>query len=114
MKARIPNLLLFCSLFFGGCADFAAQNMQRRQSYVISHPNLEHAIRYAIFNRRIRLGMTQEQVTASWGHPHRVKRNVYSFGVYEQWVYGSCYLNFENDVLTSRQDKKIQSSRQTR
>ena len=50
MNARILNLLFFCSLFFGGCFDFAAQNVQRRQTYAESHPNLEHAVRNAIFN----------------------------------------------------------------
>jgi hypothetical protein len=101
MKAGILSLLLCCSLFFGGCFDSAAQNMQRRQSYAQSHPDLEQAIRSAIFNRRIIIGMTQEQVTASWGRPQRIKRYVYSFGVYQQWIYGSQYLNFKNGVLTS-------------
>ncbi|MHC4325372.1 MAG: hypothetical protein ACYSUX_14000 [Planctomycetota bacterium] len=106
MKAGILNLLLFCSLFLSGCFDSTAQNAQRRQSYLESHPNLEHAVRNAIFNRRIIIGMTQEQVTASWGRPHSVRKNVFSFGVYEQWIYGRWYLNFQNGVLISRQGKK--------
>jgi hypothetical protein len=105
MNARILNLLFFCSLFFGGCFDYAAQNVQRRQTYAESHPNLEQAVRNAIFNRRIITGMTQEQVTASWGRPERVRRNVYSFGVYEQWIYGSWYLNFKNGILTTHKMK---------
>jgi hypothetical protein len=105
MKAGILSLLLCCSLFFGGCFDSAVQNMQRRQSYARSHPDLEQAIRSAIFNRRVIIGMTQEQVTATWSLPQRVKRNVYSFGVYEQWIYGSWYLNFTNGILTSREIK---------
>jgi hypothetical protein len=101
MKAGIPSLLLCCSLFFGGCFDSATRDMQRRQSYAQSHPGLAQAIRSAIFNRTIIIGMTQEQVIASWGRPQRIKRYVYSFGVYEQWVYGSRYLNFKNGTLTS-------------
>jgi hypothetical protein len=108
MKAGIVNLLLCCSLFFGGCFDSAARNVQRRQRYAASHPNLEPAVRYAIFNRRIIAGMTQEQVTASWGRPKRVKRNVYSFGVYEQWIYDSWYLNFENGILTTYKMKQTE------
>ena len=108
MKAGILNLLFCCSLFFCGCFDFAAQNVQRRQTYAESHPNLEHAVRNAIFNRRIIIGMTQEQVTASWGRPQRVKRTIYSFGVYEQWIYDGWYLNFENGILTTRKMKKTE------
>jgi hypothetical protein len=57
MNARILDLLFCCSLFFCGCFDFAAQNVQRRQTYAESHPNLEHVIRNAIFNRRIITGL---------------------------------------------------------
>ena len=52
--------------------------------------------------------MTQEQVTASWGRPQRVKRNAYSFGVYEQWIYGSWYLNFKNGILTTHKMRKTE------
>ena len=108
MNARILILLLCCSLFFGGCFDFAPQNVQGQQTYAESHSNLEPAVRYAIFNRRIITGMTQEQVTASWDRPQRVKRKVYPFGVYEQWIYGSWHLNFKNGILTTHKMKKTE------
>ena len=108
MKVGILNLLFCCSLFFGGCLDSAAQKVQRRQTYAESRPNLEPEVRYAIFNRRIITGMTQEQVTASWGRPQRIKRNIYSFGVYEQWIYGSWCLNFKNGILTTHKIKKTE------
>jgi len=108
MKVGILNLFFCCSLFFGGCIDSAAHNVQRRQTYAESHTNLEPEVRYAIFNRRIITGMTQDQVTASWGRPQRVKRNVYSFGEYEQWIYGSWYLNFKNGILTTHKMRKTE------
>ena len=108
MKVGILNLFFCCSLFFGGCLGYAPEKVQRRQTYTGNHPNLENVVRYAIFNRRIITGMTQEQVTASWGRPRRVKRNVYSFGVYEQWIYGSWYLNFKNGILTAHEMKKTE------
>lgn len=108
MKTRILNLLFCCFLFFGGCSDFAARNEQRRQSYTETHADLEHAVRYAIFNGRIITGMTQEQVTASWGRPQRVNKRAYSFGVYEQWIYGGWYLNFRNGILTTHEMMKTE------
>lgn len=54
---------------------------------------------------RIRIGMTADMVRMSWGNPQDINRTVYSFGVYEQWVYGlGCYVYFENGVVTAIQD----------
>jgi hypothetical protein len=54
--------------------------------------------------KEITLGMTKEQVIASWGSPKDKNRSVGSWGVHEQWVYHSTYLYFENGILTSYQD----------
>lgn len=62
------------------------------------------------FRNRIRkheiwLGMTEEMALASRGAPDSINRDVGSWGVHEQWVYGdSTYLYFENGILTSWQD----------
>jgi len=52
------------------------------------------------------IGMTTQDVLhSSWGKPTRVNRSTYSFGVHEQWVYGSGnYLYFENGILKSIQN----------
>ncbi|MHC4204392.1 MAG: hypothetical protein ACYSTT_07050 [Planctomycetota bacterium] len=107
-------ITIICSLLFilNGCSfyeDFAVS--RRRQAYLYSHPDSKYYVRIAIMYGEILIGMTQEQVKASRGRPQRVKRNVYSFGVYEQWIYDSWYLNFENGILTSRKVKNKQSNR---
>ncbi len=58
----------------------------------------------AIKEKKIFLGMTRDQVRASWGLPRTVNRSVGAWGVHEQWVYRGTYLYFENDRLTSYQD----------
>ncbi len=100
---------IICLLLFSlsGCSfydDFAVS--KRRQAYLYNHPDAKYYVRIAIMYGEILIGMTQEQVTASWGRPQRVKRHVYSFGIYEQWIYNSWYLNFKNGILTSRKIKK--------
>lgn len=58
---------------------------------------------------KIDIGMTTEEVEASWGYPNDINKS--SWG-HEQWVYGFCdrhfckhtYLYFENNKLTSWQD----------
>ena len=54
---------------------------------------------------RISIGMTQDQARAGWGAPEDINRSVYTFGVHEQWVYGSGnYLYFKDGILTSFQN----------
>jgi hypothetical protein len=63
-------------------------------------------IQKTIKEGKVQLGMTKEQVIFSWGKPERINRSVGSWGVHEQWVYGSSYLYFQNDILTSWQDSR--------
>ena len=54
------------------------------------------------------IGMTEEQVVASWGFSYRMprkNRTITAGGVREQWVLGrySGYLYFENGILTTIQ-----------
>jgi len=81
---------------------------ERRQAYVQSHPELDAATQTRILEGKIAIGMTTEQVVASWGLTYDVNRSVGAWGVHEQWVYGygrtSHYLYFENGRLTSWQD----------
>ncbi|MDP2603499.1 MAG: hypothetical protein Q8S00_13040 [Deltaproteobacteria bacterium] len=63
-------------------------------------------IKKKILERKVEIGMTAEQVTLSWGKPQRVNRTVGGWGSHEQWIYGSTYLYFENDKLTSFQESQ--------
>jgi hypothetical protein len=63
--------------------------------------------------RKIRIGMSQPALLASWGTPGiwgRVNRSVGSYGEHIQWVYRSCdrcsatYVYTENGIVTSWQD----------
>ena len=64
-----------------------------------------------IFNNKVTLGMTKDQVMLSWGQPDDINRTVGSWGVNEQWVYKKSrdmsnwkYLYLKNGRLTSWQD----------
>lgn len=61
-------------------------------------------IQKLIQERKIIIGMTQEQVLLSWGKPDDINRNVGSWGNHEQWIYGNSYIYFKNGKLTSWQD----------
>lgn len=78
------------------------------EGYVEAHPDLNLVTKQCILENKIRLGMTKEEVVASWGKPRDINKTVGSWGVHEQWIYGefphSTYLYFENGILTSWQD----------
>lgn len=60
-----------------------------------------------ISKRRIRIGMTTEQVAAAWGRPYRINRSHFPTGLHEQWVMdemGPNYVYFENGICTSFQN----------
>ena len=56
-----------------------------------------------ILNGKVKIGMTKEMATLSWGDPKSVNKTVTSGKVSEQWVYDSNYLYFDNGVLTAMQ-----------
>jgi hypothetical protein len=63
-------------------------------------------IEKAVIDRKIRIGMTDEQVRMAWGKPETINRSVGSWGTHEQWVYGRTYLYLENGFLKSYQDSR--------
>jgi hypothetical protein len=74
----------------------------RLEDYVQAHP--EH--REAILAKKVGLGMSTDDVIASWGKPDQVNTTVTAYGKHEQWVYGSTYLYFEEGVLASYQQSR--------
>jgi hypothetical protein len=53
------------------------------------------------------IGMTDIMARASLGSPDDINRSTGSWGIHEQWIYKEkdLYLYFENDILTSFQNK---------
>jgi hypothetical protein len=71
------------------------------------HRDWSQDICMTIAKREIHVGMTAEQVRASWGKPSEVNATIYSHSKHEQWVYGSNqYVYFEDGVMTALQQTK--------
>jgi hypothetical protein len=61
-------------------------------------------IKRAVIERKVRIGMTSEQVTAAWGRPLTINETIRETRRDEQRVYpGSSYLYFTNGTLTTIQ-----------
>jgi hypothetical protein len=91
----------------------AAEARERRRENVAAEKKRADAIRRegwpvaitdAVIARKIRLGMTREQVRAAWGKPDDIHRTVTAYAVREQWIYGSLYVYFDDGVVTAWQD----------
>lgn len=100
---------ILLSLFIlAGCADI---DMIRRQDYVESHPGINNALKKDIAAGTIRIGMTEEQVAASWGTTPYMSRYQSVSGTVDRWTYGNCLygchmLTFCNGVLTDTYTSK--------
>lgn len=112
------------SMFLAGCV--SQTHMKRRMAYVESHPNIESAMKQHIMNGDIALGMTKDEVIASWGEPSQVNRTLLGNVISEQWIYelgyadsktlqpmprhmatGTgpfVYIYFDNGIVTAIQD----------
>jgi len=92
--------LILTALVLVGCATsrfeacngmwdaYERQVCEGQHLYIAGHADIDDSTRQAILGGKVRLGMTSEQVRASWGPPWRVNR--YHAGRREQWVYGYC------------------------
>ena len=87
-----------------------AQEQQRRDDYVAAHPNLETNIVQKITSGNVCVGMTEDEVRASWGGGEENSSGGLN-GSFDQWFYptyvGICcsgtYLYFKNGTLVSWQ-----------
>lgn len=99
MKYFLIGVILLC-----GCATFPSA--QVRQTYVDSHPSLPKETRQAILEGKIRIGMTKDEVKASWGECFQFcnypQSNICtSFGCTETYNCCGYYFTFTNSVLES-------------
>ncbi|MBI1936516.1 MAG: hypothetical protein HYS25_00165 [Ignavibacteriales bacterium] len=59
-----------------------------------------------IINKQVWKGMTEKMLTASWGRPDKVDKNVEKWGVFTQWHYGNAAFFFRDGKLTDFEEIK--------
>ncbi len=107
-KLIISIVVLSLVMLFVGCASFpTAHTQNRREMYVTTHPNLSEQFRQDILTGRVRLGMSKEEVIASWGKPPTIYVSVNDAVRSETWLYyykhyKTQYLYFEDDLLVGQ------------
>jgi hypothetical protein len=74
----------------------------RKEKFLFAHPKTPPETRDAIMKGDVLVGMSGEEVVASWGEPLSRVREKGSKVAREQWLYGgSVYLYMENRKLVS-------------
>ncbi|MCK9570390.1 tetratricopeptide repeat protein [Candidatus Pacearchaeota archaeon] len=76
------------------------------QTNNLSNSNWSSRVEKAIADHIIIMGMTAEQVKASWGNPDQINRDVSKYGESEQWVYGDQYIYLENGIVDYWQESE--------
>ena len=96
---------------------FILVQLKNGRKGVIQYPGVDYAIHYKnpfsskwktssiskIKDRKVWVGMSKEQAILSWGKPKKVNSTITARGRSEQWVYGSQYIYFRGNSLTTIQ-----------
>jgi hypothetical protein len=83
------------------------QRREEARAKAIQQKQWPADITKAVIARKIRTGMTTEQVKEAWGKPEKINETITRFGRHEQWVYGiGQYLYFEDGRLTAIQQSR--------
>lgn len=83
-----------------------AWKITRAGQLCAEHPAWTHHDCDSIVAKKIRIGMTEEQVAAAWRTPYKVNRTEYSGHTADQWVMyegDNTYLYFDDGVLKAIQ-----------
>lgn len=134
---KILTFVLLLTAFLTGCAGspFQLSRMDSNQLSTVSNDQLIRALGNDIYRnelmfeeartrglitddeirlikeKKIRIGMSETALIASWGYPSKINRSVGSYGVHKQFVYESyskysspTYVYVENGKVRSWQD----------
>lgn len=59
-----------------------------------------------VYNKQIWKGMTEKMLSASWGKPDKINKNVEKWGIFTQWYYGKITFFFRDSKLTDWEEEK--------
>ena len=80
IKKPADNALTTC--------DTNCQDEKRRRTFLAQHSNLSAELKNAIWEGRILIGMTKEQVVAAIGRPDQ-RQDTSTWAAREQWIYNA-------------------------
>ena len=58
-----------------------------QEKYIKDHPELSDDMKKNILDETVAIGMTEEQVIASWGKPEDIQVFASEYNSYKRWIY---------------------------
>jgi hypothetical protein len=80
-------VLSLIAAFLFGCTTVTERS---RRQYVLEHPGLKADIKEVISKGELTLGMSTNDVLATWGQPADKKEYRSASGEFTEWIYGNC------------------------
>lgn len=79
------TILVFIFLSCGKKTEVVVISAQ--EQYVKEHPELSEEMKKNILEETVAIGMTEEQVIASWGKPDDIQIFSSEYNSYKRWIY---------------------------
>lgn len=107
MSIRVSLYFFILTIFLIGCNKPKEQPISPQEKYISSNPDTPEDIKTAIREGTVKIGMTSEQVIASWGEPQKIDVFSSEENSYKRWIYnGNKPALYWKDGKVSKMDKK--------
>lgn len=87
LNMRFIWLIILVFIFSGCGKKTEVVVISPQEKYVKEHPELSEDTKKNILNETITIGMTEEQVMASWGKPDDIEIFSSEYNSYKRWIY---------------------------
>ena len=88
MNMKFVGLVVLVLVFFGcGKKVEVQQQVSAQEKYVQAHPDLSDEMKKTILDETVCIGMTEEQVLASWGKPDDIQVFSSEYNSYKRWIF---------------------------
>ncbi len=107
---RYYNLSLLLEDINGEQLVYSIDNLLKSDYFIISKRDADKYLKQygkenfdRILSGKVKIGMTKDMCTLSWGEPKKINETITSGKKSEQWVYENNYLYFDNGILSAIQ-----------
>jgi hypothetical protein len=107
MKLALVVLLFCCPLSFVTGAHAQDKTTKKAEKLCAKHTDWSLEACKAIVAHDLRIGMTAEQVKASWGNPDRIEPTITEGHVQEQWTYMARFVGSRYNSYVHFTDRKL-------
>lgn len=91
MKKLFSLFIILMMVIFVSCKEKTKETekemIRPQEKYINEHPDLKEEVKQNILAELVEIGMTEEQVRASWGNPDHIEIFNSDYNSYKRWIY---------------------------